>query len=77
MKTVVVGIHEAKTNFSKLLKRVEAGDEVIVKSFDRPVAKIVPYSAARSERKPGLLSGQVTIEPGFDAVPPGFDVFAE
>lgn len=77
MKTVVVGIHEAKTNFSKLLKRVEAGDEVIVKSFDRPVAKIVPYSAAKSERKPGLLAGQITIEPGFDAVPPGFEVFAE
>lgn len=76
MKTVVVGIHEAKTNFSKLLKLVESGHEVIVKSFDRPVARLVPYSASRTERKPGLLAGQITIKPGFDELPEGFDVFA-
>ena len=77
MKTIVVGIHEAKTNFSKLVKQVEAGHEVIVKSFDRPVAKLVPYAPARTERKPGLLAGQITIKPGFDELPVGFEVFAE
>jgi prevent-host-death family protein len=76
MKTIVVGIHEAKTNFSKLVKRVESGDEVVVKSFDRPVAKIVPYAPARSARKPGLLAGQITIKPGFEELPPGFEDFA-
>ena len=77
MKIVVVGIHEAKTHFSKLVKRVEAGDEVIVKSFDKPVARIVPYTPAAAERKPGALAGQITIKPGFDDLPAGFDVFAE
>lgn len=77
MKTVVVGIHEAKTNFSRLVKQVEAGHEVIVKSFDRPVAKLVPYSPAKADRKPGLLAGKITIEPDFDELPAGFDVFAE
>jgi prevent-host-death family protein len=77
MKTVVVGIHEAKTNFSKLLKRVEAGDEVIVKSFDRPVAKLVAYAPAGNARKPGLLAGRITVKPGFDELPPGFEAFAE
>ncbi len=77
MKVVVVGIHEAKTNFSKLVKHVEAGHEVIVKSFDRPVAKIVPYAPTTPARKPGLLAGQITIEPGFDDLPAGFEVFAE
>ena len=77
MKVVVVGIHEAKTHFSKLVKRVEAGDEVIVKSFDRPVARIVPYVPAESERTPGALTGQITIKPGFDDLPAGFEVFAE
>jgi prevent-host-death family protein len=77
MKTVVVGIHEAKTNFSKLVKLVEAGQEVIVKSFDRPVAKLVPYVPPMTDRKPGLLAGQITIKPGFDELPDGFDVFAE
>jgi prevent-host-death family protein len=76
MKPIVVGIHEAKTNFSKLVKRVEAGDEVIVKSFDRPVAKLVPYAPAKADRKPGLLAGQITIKPGFDDLPPGFEMFS-
>jgi prevent-host-death family protein len=76
MKIIVVGIHEAKTNFSKLLKQVESGAEVVVKSFDRPVAKIVPYAPARSAREPGLLAGQITIKPGFDELPPGFEAFA-
>jgi prevent-host-death family protein len=77
MKPVVVGIHEAKTNFSKLVKRVEAGQEVIVKSFDRPVAKLVPYAPVKGNRKPGLLAGQIRIKPGFDDLPPGFGAFAE
>ena len=77
MKTVVVGIHEAKTNFSKLVKRVEAGEEVIVKSFDKPVAKLVPYTPSKVVRTPGLLAGQITIKPGFDELPPGFELFGD
>jgi prevent-host-death family protein len=48
MKVVVVEIDEAKTNFSKLLKPVKAGDEVIVKNFGKPVARIVPFRAPRA-----------------------------
>jgi len=77
MKPLVVGIHEAKTHFSKLVKRVEAGQEVIVKSFDRPVAKLVPYRAEPHDRRPGRLAGQIVIKPGFDDLPPGFEVFDE
>jgi prevent-host-death family protein len=75
MKTVVVGIHQAKTNFSRLVKRVERGDEVIVQNFGKPVAKLVPYTSARTVRKPGLLAGQIVIKPGFDELPPGFEEF--
>jgi prevent-host-death family protein len=73
MKTVVVGIHEAKTSFSKLVKRVQAGDEVIIRSFDTPVARLVPYSPPSATRKPGLLKGQIAIKPDFDELPPGFE----
>jgi prevent-host-death family protein len=77
MKPIIVGIHEAKTNFSKLVKQVEAGQEVIVKSFDRPVAKLVPYRAAERARRPGRCAGQIVIRPGFDDLPPGFEAFDE
>ncbi len=76
MQPIVVGIHEAKTNFSKLVKRAEAGQEVIVKNFERPVAKLVPYAPAAHDRKPGLLAGKIAIEPRFDELPAGFEDFA-
>lgn len=77
MKTVVVGIHQAKTNFSRLVKRVERGEEVVVQNFGKPVAKLVPYTPAQTVRKPGLLAGQITIKPDFDELPPGFEEFAQ
>jgi prevent-host-death family protein len=70
--TIVVGMHEAKTNFSKLVKQAQAGDEIIVENFGKPVARIVAYAPDKVERKPGLLAGQITIKPGFEELPPGF-----
>jgi prevent-host-death family protein len=74
-KPLVAGIHEAKTHLSRYLQEVLAGHEVIVMKSDTPVAKIVPYSAAATSRKPGLLKGKVTIKPGFDDLPEGFEAF--
>lgn len=37
-----VGIHEAKTNLSKLLRRVSVGEEIIITRSGEPIAKIVP-----------------------------------
>ena len=74
-KPLVAGIHETKTHLSRYLQEVLAGHEVIVMKSDTPVAKIVPYSPAAANRKPGLLKGKVTIKRGFDDLPEGFDVF--
>ena len=51
MKTV--NIHQAKTQLSRLLKRVEAGEEVLLARAGKPVAKLVPISAHKP-REPGL-----------------------
>ena len=67
-----VKMHEAKTNFSRLISRVEAGEEIVVQRDDRPVAKIVPYPAAGG-RTPGGLRGQIVIGDDFDALPEGFE----
>jgi prevent-host-death family protein len=73
VKKIVVGIHEAKTQFSKLVKQAEAGQEIVVSNFGKPVAKIVAYSDGGAERKPGLLAGTLTIKPDFAEAPEGFD----
>lgn len=70
-----VKIHEAKTNFSKLIALVEGGEEVIVQRADLPVAKIVPYDGAGSHREFGALKGAIEISDDFDAVPPGFEEY--
>ena len=72
MKRRVVGIHEAKTTFSKLVREVQDGGEVIVENHGKPVAKLVAYKPARAPRVPGSLRGQIEIKPGFDDLPEGF-----
>lgn len=38
----IVTVHKAKTELSKLLKRVEAGEEIIIARGGKEVAKLVP-----------------------------------
>jgi len=40
---------EAKTRFGELLERVAKGEEVVITRHDKPVARLVPEGAARSD----------------------------
>ncbi len=59
-----VNIHDAKTHFSRLLGRVESGEEIIIAKAGKPVARIVPLER-RKRRSPGSAKGRVTIKKGF------------
>jgi len=63
-----VNIHEAKTHLSRLVERVEAGEEVVIARAGRPVARLVPYRHRTAPRVPGRWRDQITIAPDFDAV---------
>lgn len=66
-----VNVHEAKTNFSKLLQRVALGEEVIIAKAGVPVAKLVPASTAQGKRPLGFLKGEIWMADDFDApLPP-------
>ncbi|WP_028932838.1 type II toxin-antitoxin system Phd/YefM family antitoxin [Pseudonocardia spinosispora] len=43
---VNVNIHEAKTQLSRLLERVAAGEHVIISKAGKPIADLVPHQAA-------------------------------
>jgi prevent-host-death family protein len=62
-----VNIHEAKTNFSKLLQRVAAGEEITIARAGVPVAKLVPAEPKREKRKLGIDEGRIHIADDFDA----------
>jgi antitoxin (DNA-binding transcriptional repressor) of toxin-antitoxin stability system len=54
---ITATVHEAKTHFSKLLRRLALGEEVIILRGKTPAAKLVPLSNHRA-RTPGFLRGR-------------------
>jgi prevent-host-death family protein len=62
-----VNVHEAKTHLSRLLERVEAGEEITLARAGRPVARIVPYAHRTEARKPGLWKGQIKLSDDWDS----------
>ncbi len=67
---LVVDIADAKARFSRLIERVERGEEIVIARSGRPVAKLLPYEEPRSPRAPGGWEGRVTIAYDFDEPPP-------
>ena len=66
----VVNVHEAKTHLSKLLQRVEAGEEIVIARAGKPAAKLVPFVQSRGPRVGGQWRGKIWIADDFDDLPP-------
>jgi prevent-host-death family protein len=64
--TITVNIHDAKTQFSRLLKRVAAGQEIVIARAGEPVARLVPFRQPET-RDLGMDAGRVVIAADFDA----------
>jgi prevent-host-death family protein len=63
---IEVGVHEAKSNLSRLLRAVAAGEEVVIRRGREPIAKLVPFT----ERRPRVLgedAGRYEVPDNFDA----------
>ena len=69
MSEAVINVYEAKTNLSKLLNRVEQGEEVVIGRSGRPVARLVAYRLRRAPRVPGRLAGKVKMADDFADTP--------
>jgi len=58
-----VNIYEARQQLSKLVKRAEQGEEIVLTRHSRPVAKLVKATPAK-KRQLGLYRGHnVVIDP--------------
>jgi prevent-host-death family protein len=60
-----VTIHEAKTNLSRLLQKVAAGEEVIIARGKQPVARLVAVGQVKGKRQPGSLKDTLRVGPEF------------
>jgi prevent-host-death family protein len=63
----IVNVHAAKTHLSRLLERVEAGEEITLARAGRPVARLVPLRTRTTPRQLGLLRGKIRMAPDWDS----------
>ena len=63
---MVVNIHEAKTQLSKLLQRVAAGEEIVIARSGEPIARLVPI-VERTRRVFGHDAGRFEVPEDFDS----------
>jgi prevent-host-death family protein len=70
-----VTVQEAKTQLSRLLRRVEAGEEITIRRGREPVAMLVRAPAKPGER---VIWGDVrgALGPAFDELPDDFTGYA-
>jgi prevent-host-death family protein len=59
-------VHQARTRLSELLRRVAAGEEVIIARSGTPVARLVPIETP-ARRLLGLDEGLYEVPEDFDA----------
>ena len=65
-----IGMHEAKTNLSKLVERAQAGEDIVIARNGQPVARLTPIADATSLASVrGAWRGQVHIRDDFDELP--------
>ncbi|MDQ6773106.1 MAG: type II toxin-antitoxin system prevent-host-death family antitoxin [Candidatus Dormibacteraeota bacterium] len=70
-----VGVHEAKTHLSELLRRVATGEEIVIMRGRVPVARLVRAAPLRP-RLLGVDEGRFVVPDDFDAPLPD-DLLAE
>jgi len=63
-----VNIHEAKTHLSRLIERVQAGEEIVIARAGRPAARLVPIEGERRPVKIGGLKSRIAVPDDFNTM---------
>ena len=63
---VTVNVQEAKTQLSRLLALVEAGEEVVIARYGKEVARLVRAAPPAPSRRPGAWRDSLRIADDFD-----------
>ncbi len=64
----IVNMHEAKSTLSKLVEKVNDGEEVVIAKAGNPVARLVKYEP-QEPRELGGWEGKMWIADDFDDTP--------
>ena len=61
---MIVTVHQAKTQLSKLLAQVQNGEDVVIARGKEPVARLVRFDPPKP-RRPGRYKGKMSVTPAF------------
>ena len=61
---LTVNIRQARARLSKLIAKVEAGEEVVIMRGKKPVARLTAISK-KGKRVPGRLKGKISLPDSF------------
>jgi len=68
----VVNMHDAKSSFSRLVKRALAGEEILIARNGKPVARLTRLRDSRAKGLIGAFAGKIHMARDFDTIPPEF-----
>lgn len=67
---LIVNVHQAKTQLSRLLEQAHAGQEINPAKAGKPYARLVPLASPKTGRMPGRLKFTLS-DAFFDALSEG------
>ena len=70
-------MHEAKTQLSRIIERVERGEEIIIDRAGVPVAKVVPLVRRVNRTAVGSLAGQLDLSDDWDSPETNAEIAAD
>ena len=62
---MIVKMHQAKTQLSKLIAAALAGEEVVIARGSEPLVRLTPVGPTTSKRKFGAYKGQFEVPDSF------------
>lgn len=72
-----VTVSEAKSHFAELLKKAEAGEQIVVTRHGKPVARLEGIEKPQTLPRIGALKGKIHISNDFDEPLESFDEYSK
>ncbi|MEO5510148.1 MAG: type II toxin-antitoxin system prevent-host-death family antitoxin [Longimicrobiales bacterium] len=65
---VIVNIHEAKTQLSRLVDQAVRGEAFIIAKAGKPLVRVTALDAPQSARRVGFMKGEIEVPGDFDTM---------
>ena len=63
---VMVNVHEAKTQLSKMIDRAAKGEAFVIAKAGKPMVKVAALDAPAAPQRLGFLAGEIAVPDDFD-----------